>query len=296
MMTLNISVKNCNCIRLILMGVLTVTFACKGQEFKKVELPRNYQAKLDIIYAETASWNGKLDFYYPTNNDEPTPVIINIHGGGWNHGKKESQRGFGSFFKKGMAVANVEYRLESEAKAPAAVEDIRCAMSYLISNAEELNIDTDKIVLMGASAGGHLALMGGLSENNSLFDDHCGEREAVKIRAIIDKYGVSDLRPVMFASSVKKWLGSESENVAFAESLSPITLVDAKSPPIFIVHGDADPIVPYIQSQKLFEKLQAHGVNSKFITIPEGGHGKFKEKDKERIDEIMDIIKAQREY
>jgi len=204
MMTLNISVKNCNCIRLILMGVLTVTFACKGQEFKKVELPRNYQAKLDIIYAETASWNGKLDFYYPTNNDEPTPVIINIHGGGWNHGKKESQRGFGSFFKKGMAVANVEYRLESEAKAPAAVEDIRCAMSYLISNAEELNIDTDKIVLMGASAGGHLALMGGLSENNSLFDDHCGEREAVKIRAIIDKYGVSDLRPVMFASSVKK--------------------------------------------------------------------------------------------
>ena len=116
-----------------------------------------------------------------------------------------------------------------------------------------------------------------------MFDDHCGEREAVKIRAIIDKYGVSDLRPVMFASSVKKWLGSESENVAFAESLSPITLVDAKSPPIFIVHGDADPIVPYIQSQKLFEKLQAHGVNSKFITIPEGGHGKFKEKDKERI-------------
>lgn len=278
-----------NSIQFALLGMLVIAFACKGQEYKKVDLPENYQAMIDVVYTETPAWKGKLDFYYPTNSEGPTPVIINIHGGGWNHGKKESQRGFGSFFKKGMAVANVEYRLESQAKAPAAVEDIRCAMAYLIRNAKKINIDTDKIVLMGASSGGHLALMAGLSENKSLFDEHCGTRERVRVRAIIDKYGVSDLRPVMWASSVKKWLGNESENSDFAKSLSPIALVDAQSPPIFIVHGDADPIVPYVQSQELYSKLQSYDIPSKFITVQGGGHGKFKEEDKKKV--MMEIHK-----
>jgi len=277
-------------IRLVLLGILVVQ-TIGAQEFEKVELPPNYQAKIDLVYAEGEGWQGKLDFYYPMDSDGPTPLIINIHGGGWNHGKKESQRGFGPFFAKGMAVANVEYRLESQAKAPAAVEDVRCALTYLVRNSQQLNINTDKIVLMGASAGGHLALMGGLSERMSLFNNHCGERETVKIWAIIDKYGVTDLRPILKASSVKKWLGTESENIAFAESLSPITWVDTQSPPIFIVHGDADPIVPYIQSQLLYEKLQSQGIPSKFITIPDGGHGKFKESDEKMVmQEILQFL------
>ena len=283
MMSLGNNIKSFGNFQSVLIGMFLTITACRGQDYEKVDLPQNYQAKIDVVYTETDSWKGKLDFYYPTDSAKPSTVIINIHGGGWNHGKKESQRGFESFFKRGMAVANVEYRLESQGKAPAAVEDIRCAMSYLIRNAQELNIDPDKIVLMGASAGAHLALMGGLSENNSLFDDHCGKRTPVKIRAIIDKYGVSDLRPIMFASSVKKWLGPESENVVLAGLLSPITLIDTQSPPIFIVHGDADPIVPYVQSQVLYDKLKSYGINSRFITIPGGRHGKFNDDDKRMV-------------
>ncbi|MGO8609857.1 hypothetical protein ACC848_43655, partial [Rhizobium johnstonii] len=68
-----------------------------------------------------------------------------------------------------------------------------CALIYLISNAKKLNIDVNKIVIMGGSAGGHLALMGGLLENNRIFDNNCKSKENIKVAAIIDKYGITDV-------------------------------------------------------------------------------------------------------
>ena len=262
-----------------------MVLAGNSQDYQKVTLPENYSAKIDLIYIEHGHWKGKMDFYFPIDREEAAPVLINIHGGGWNHGVKESQRGFGSFFKRGMAVANVEYRLESQAKAPAAVEDIRSSISYLISNAGELNIDVDKIIVMGASAGGHLALMAGLSQNNTLFGRNNDGRDPVGIFAVIDKYGITDLIPLMSGSSVKKWLGPNSDDLDFARSMSPISLVDGSSPPVFIVHGDTDPIVPYTQSQVLFDKLQSFNVKSRFITVKGGGHGKFQESDKKWVNQ-----------
>jgi hypothetical protein len=83
---------------------------------------------------------------------------------------KESQTGFNSFFKQDLLLPNIEYRLTGQATAPAAVEDTRCALIYLIKNASALNIDVHKIVIMGGSSGGHLALMGGLLANDHRFD------------------------------------------------------------------------------------------------------------------------------
>ena len=137
--------------------------------YKQVEYPSGFSARLDVVYTKVkdlptgqACWEGKMDLYFPPKEKGPSPVVINIHGGGWNKGVKESQTGFSTFFKAGFAVANIEYRLTSQATAPAAIEDTRCALIYLIKNARELNIDVNKIVIMGGSAGGHLALMGGL--------------------------------------------------------------------------------------------------------------------------------------
>lgn len=97
------------------------------------------------------------------------------------------------FFKQGFAVVNIEYRLTGQATAPAAVEDTRCALIYLIKNATALNIDVHKIVLMGGSSGGHLALMGGLLGNDHRFDGNCPGVENIKVAAIIDKYGITDV-------------------------------------------------------------------------------------------------------
>jgi acetyl esterase/lipase len=259
---------------------------------KPVDYPNGYTAQLDVVYTKVNGWEGKVDLYLPPKTNKPSAVVINIHGGGWNHGVKESQSGFSTFFKAGFAVANIEYRLTSQATAPAAVEDTRCALIYLIKNAKDLNIDVNKIIIMGGSAGGHLALMGGLLANNHLFDNNCAGTENIKVAAIIDKYGITDVWDWAYgknltSKSATNWLGTKAKDEAFAKSVSPINYITKNSPPIFIVHGDADPTVPYQQSVALHKKLVELGVKTEFISVPGGLHGKF---EKEKNSEINKAI------
>lgn len=262
-----------------------------GLEFKPVEFPPNYTAQLNITYTKVKEWEGKADLYLNLDSKTPTPVIINIHGGGWNKGVKESQTGFNTFFKAGYAVVNMEYRLSQQATAPAAIEDTRCMLIYLVEHAKDLNIDPKKIVIMGGSAGGHLALMGGLLGNDRRFDNNCMTSKEIRVAAIIDKYGITDVDDWSFgklkSKSALQWLGSKIADKEFIKSVSPINYVTKNSPPVFIVHGDADPTVPYQQSAYLYRKLQEMGVDSQFITVPGGLHGKF---DKEKNREISTAI------
>jgi acetyl esterase/lipase len=280
---------------LFIASVYTV-FAQEDSTYKPVELPAGFTSKLNIVYTKIGNWEGRLDMYLPKSS-EPTPVIINIHGGGWNHGVKESQSGFNTFFKAGFAVANIEYRLTPQATAPAAIEDSRCALLYLIKNAAALNIDVNKIVVMGGSSGGHLALMTGMLANDHRFDANCPGVNGVKVAAIIDKYGITDVwdwgyGPNKTSKSATSWLGSYAKDQKFAATVSPISYVSKANPPIFIVHGDADPTVPYQQSVELHKQLEAAGVVTKFITVPGGLHGKFdKEKNSEINKEIIAFLK-----
>ncbi|MEO7444781.1 MAG: alpha/beta hydrolase [Ferruginibacter sp.] len=273
-------------ITLILMLATFISFSQDATEqgYKLVEYPSGFTSQLNVVYTKVNDWEGKMDIYLPPPGNGPTPVVINIHGGGWNKGVKESQTGFNTFFKAGFAVANIEYRLTSQATAPAAVEDTRCALIYLIKNAKALNIDVDLIVIMGGSSGGHLALMGGLLANDHHFDTNCPGVENIHVAAIIDKYGITDVWDWGYgknitSKSAKSWLGKYAGDEKFAASVSPLTYVTKNSPPVFIIHGDADPTVPYEQSVALHKKLQEAGVKTEFITVEGGQHGKF-EKDK----------------
>lgn len=285
----------------LLISFIACSLAIFGQTasdtvYKPVVYPKGYEAAIDVIYTRVNGWEGKLDYYIKPLSKQPTPLIINIHGGGWNHGVKEGQGGFSPFFKAGFAVANIEYRMTPQATAPAAIEDTRCALIYLISHAKELNIDPNKIVMMGGSAGGHLALMAGLLENNHLFDTNCKGVEKIKVAAIIDKYGINDVwdwayGPNITSKSATNWLGSKAKDNAFIQSVSPIHYITKNSPPIFIVHGNADPTVSYQQSVVLYKKLVELGVKTKFITVEGGLHGKFvKEKNNEINDAIMQFL------
>jgi acetyl esterase/lipase len=273
-------------------------FAQTDTVYKPVELLPGFSSQLNVVYTQVNGWDGKMDIYLPPQEKGPAPVVINIHGGGWNKGVKESQTGFNTFFKAGFAVANIEYRLSQQATAPAAVEDARCALIYLIKNAKQLNIDVNRIVVMGGSAGGHLALMAGLLANDHRFDNNCTGIENIKVAAIIDKYGITDVwdwayGPNLTSRSATQWLGSKSKDEAFVKSVSPIYYVNKNSPPIFIVHGDADPTVPYQESVALQQKLEAAGVVHKFVTIPGGLHGKFtKEQNSELNKQIIAFLKG----
>lgn len=256
------------------------------QTYKSVELPEGFSSQMNVVYtqgktAEGVSWKKEMDLYLPPAANGPSPVVINIHGGGWNHGERQSQTGFSTFFKMGYAVANISYRLTPEATAPAAVEDARCALVYLVNNAKALNIDPNKIVIMGGSAGGHLALMAGLLGNDKKFDGNCPSTQPIRVAAIINKYGIVDVWDWGYgptkpnSKSAERWLGPKAKDQAFAKSVSPIYYVEKNSPPIFIVHGDADPTVPYQHSVALHKKLKEAGVITEFITVEGGLHGKF---------------------
>lgn len=266
---------------------------------KPVELPAGFTSQLNVVYTTVGDWQGKMDIYLP-KSDKPAPVVMNIHGGGWNHGTKESQTGFSTFFKAGFAVANMEYRLTPQATAPAAVEDARCALLYLIKNAKGLNIDVTRMVVMGGSSGGHLALMAGMLGNDHRFDNNCKGVENIRVAAIVDKYGITDVWDWGYgknitSKSATSWLGKYAKDQNFAASVSPVTYVSKNTPPVFIVHGDADPTVPYQQSVDLHEKLEAAGVTTQFVTVPGGGHGKFdKEKNAEINKEIIRFLKRVR--
>ncbi len=255
---------------------LSKAISINFQTLKSVAYPSNYNGIADIVYKNVNSENTRMDVYYPTNPSKPVPVIINMHGGGWNHGYKEDQGGFTPYFNMGFAVANVEYRMTGETQAPAAVEDVRGAMIYLLNHAKELNIDPMKIVFQGGSAGGHLALIAGYLCNNPLFDNDCTLYTGdYNVMAVIDKYGPADLTNFMFYTSLVSWLGTHASDQAFINSLSPINYVNAYTPPTYIIHGDADPTVPYTQSVTLQAALQAAGVKNKFTTVLGGGHGGF---------------------
>ncbi|WP_448697468.1 alpha/beta hydrolase fold domain-containing protein [Mucilaginibacter sp. AW1-3] len=271
---------------LLTTGLLAAQAQDTAKVKKEVAIPAGFTKQLDVVYTQANGWDGKADLYLPPNTGKPTPVIINIHGGGWNHGSKDDQGGFNIFFKLGYAVANMEYRLMQQAKAPGCVEDTRCMLIYLIKNAKTLNIDPNKIVIMGGSAGAHLALMGGLLANDHRFDTNCPGVDNVKVVAIIDKYGIADVwdwgNGVIKSKSVANWLGGNN-TAEFAKSVSPIFYVNKNSPPTFIAHGNADTTVPYQQSVDLHKKFLEMGVKTEFMTVEGGGHGKW---TKEQNDEV----------
>lgn len=261
---------------------------------KKVKYPAGYVAQIDAVYSEINGWKGREDIYYNPTASKPTPIIFNIHGGGWKNGVKETQGGFTTFFKMGYAVANIEYRLTGQATAPAAIEDVRAAILYVVQHAKEYNINPHQIVVMGGSAGGHLALMAGLLQNNNVFDGAYKNVKNYTIAAIIDKYGITNVWDWAYGKlktsrSATDWLGSKAKDSVFAKSVSPIYYIKKTSPPTLIIHGDADPTVPYEQSVDLKKKFDEVGAKSEFITVPGGLHGKF---TKEQNDELFKKMEA----
>ncbi|MFZ4620039.1 MAG: alpha/beta hydrolase fold domain-containing protein [Bacteroidota bacterium] len=276
--------------------VFVTVHAQESEEFAPVEYPSAYHVELNRVYTTVGAWEGKMDLYYPTYSTKSVPVVINIHGGAWSHGVKESQRGFGTFFKNGWAVVNMEYRMSGTAPAPAAIEDARCALIYINQHAKELHADVNRIVIMGGSAGGHLALMAGFLGNDHRFDVNCSGVQDVKVAAVVDKYGVTDIslaKKLMKSASGRAWLSEKVNDQEFLNAISPINYVTKKSPPVFIVHGDADPTVPYQQSVDLKKKLDDAGVKNVFITVENGVHGKFsKEKNSEISDAMWEFFKG----
>lgn len=250
------------------------------------------EARTNLVYAVASGQELKLDLYLPWPRSKAVPLLVHFHGGGWIAGSKEgSTLHLLPYLAQGYAVATVEYRMAKVAPAPAAVEDARCALRYLGMRAGELKIDTQRIVVTGGSAGGHLALMAGMLPAGNRFDRGCatpeadrwvnGREPALKVAAIVNWFGITDVADLLQGANAKhyaiEWFGAmpDDERARLAREVSPLSLVRRDGPPVITIHGDADTLVPYSHAQRLHEALSKAGVNNQLITIPGGGHGAF---------------------
>ena len=257
-----------------------------------------YGIRPNMTYAIANNVELKLDLYLPQDVKEPVPLVINFHGGGWVEGNKEgSMLELLRYMQMGFAVANVGYRLGRVSRAPAAVEDTRCALRWLTRRATQYKIDTRKIILTGGSAGGHLALITGMLPAGNPFDRACatddttrwvsGTEPPLAVAAIISYFGITDVEDLLSGPNAKhyaiEWLGAATNRETLAKSVSPIQYVRAGLPAIFTVHGDADQLVPIAHATRLHEALNKAGVANEMMTIPGGGHGGFSPTESQRI-------------
>jgi acetyl esterase/lipase len=238
------------------------------------------QVNANITYLTASGVELKLDVYRPRSTSAPLPTAVLLHGGGYRI--QSTKEAFAlnviPWLQMGWNAINVEYRSSGVALAPAAVEDVRCALRWVTQNAKQYNIDPNRIVITGASAGGHLASIGGMIPESAGLDRRCPGREPIKVAAIISWYGVFDYTTLVEDPTrdyAVSWIGPQANRMDVARLVSPMTYVRAGLPPTMHIHGDADMTVPYDQGVREIEALKKVGVPAELVTIPGGGHGNF---------------------
>jgi acetyl esterase/lipase len=247
----------------------------------------------DIEYARVGDTSLKLDLYLP---EKPKPpLVIYVHGGAWRAGTKDEMR-LGGLVAQGFAVASVEYRLSTEAVFPAQAHDLKAAIRFLRAKGKELGCDPKKIVISGSSAGGHLAALVGVSNGVKELEGIVGEfaKESSDVQGIISLFGASNLESILGQSTphglsvrvpaLQLLLGGQpGEKRELARLASPVAHVGAGDPPLLLIHGDADPQMPFEQSQELKRAYEAKGLPVQLEVIPGGQHGGKEFFDKERL-------------
>jgi acetyl esterase/lipase len=248
-----------------------------------------------VTYLAATGYESKLDVYKRRDAPASQPTLIFFHGGGWIGGTKEaSVMSLVPWLEMGWNVVNVEYRMARVAPAPAGVEDALCALRFVVAQAKTYGVDTNRIVVSGESAGGHLALAAGMIPASAGFTNVCAgggfsasDNAVPKVAGIINWYGITDVNDMLAGPNVRsyavQWLASSANRSDVAKSVSPITYVRAGLPPILSIQGDADPIVPYTQNVRLRDALTKAGVANELITVPGGGHGNFKAEERTKI-------------
>lgn len=247
-----------------------------------VLLSTRYAVSPNVTYLEVDGWQGKADVYRPTRAEGPVPTVIFFHGGGWIRGDKEGPvLHVMPYIAMGFAVMNVEYRVAPQAKAPAAVQDARCALRWVYQNAERLGFDTTRVIVTGHSAGGHLALTTGMLTEEAGLDSLCPGPQELKTAAIVNWYGITDVGDVLEGPNRKgwaeEWIGMGADRDALVRRLSPLTYIRRDLPPILTLHGTRDGTVPYGHAVRLRDALEAAGAPNELMTIEGAGHGGLNE-------------------
>jgi acetyl esterase/lipase len=250
------------------------------------------ETKMDVAYGSDPLQ--KMDIYLPAGRStDSTKLIVLVHGGAWMEGDKADFMTYVSTLQQrfpGYAVANINYRLATTSANhfPVQETDMKSAIDYLVQKSSEYHI-TQKFVLLGASAGAHLAML------------QAYKYPSPKIAGLIDFFGPADMVD-MYTSSTSSinqlaiqilMSGTPATNPTLYQQSGPINFVTAQAPPTIIFHGGLDPLVPVSESTGLKNKLESLGVPTQLVIYPNLGHDLWPTATmNEAFDKIEVFIKA----
>ena len=228
-----------------------------------------------------------LDLYVP-DGAGPWPLVVWSTGSAWtsDDGKSGANAIAQQLNPRGIAVAGVSVRSSSQAKFPAQVHDVKAAIRYLRANAAQYRIDPDRFATMGDSSGGWVAAMGALTGGVAALEGQLGTTGVSSaVQAGVDFFGPTDF--IRLAQQDQGgWIDHNSPDAPEAQLLGcaipscpdkarqadPIRYVDANDPPMLLLHGQADNVVPHAQTAILYDALKAACVDTRFFSVPGAGH------------------------
>jgi len=236
----------------------------------------------------------QMDYYLPANRSTGTTrVIIMIHGGAWTQGDKSEFTAYMDTLKKrmpGYALFNINYRLATGTANffPTQEDDVKTAVEFIYGKRDEYAI-SDKFVLLGASAGGHLSLLQAYKHTSP-----------VRIRAVVDFFGPTELvsmynnppNPLIPLLLSQVLGGSPVTQATLYQQSSPLNFVTAQCPPTIILHGGADIVVSPSQSVMLKDQLTASGVVNQYVFYPTENHGWTGPNLTDSFDQVQAFLQA----
>lgn len=279
-------------------GINTADFFANKDYAQVVGFP-NGVTMTNVAYSSLNGWRPlEMDVYKPPGPG-PHPGLMFIHGGNWRFGTLRTDTPYGDFpgllaaiAAKGYVVTSIQYRLSSEAKFPAPLQDVKTALRFMRTNASEYNLDPTRIATWGFSAGGYLAVMAALTCDVPALSapipaaapgaapapvpSDCAQAAINWSGLLVLDRMFSDLgKPDPAVSPSGEFLGCEPKACSpdLLRLANPMNYISEKSPPILNQHGASDASIPLQQPEGLTAALRAKGVRSEFVSYPNSGHG-----------------------
>jgi acetyl esterase/lipase len=269
--------------------------AVMGIDVRRIRIERN------VVFGRGGEVELTLDLAMPREGAGSFPAVVLLPAGGWQQWARPLMHEgiLEGLATRGYVTAEVWHRLAPAAKFPSQVEDCKAAVRWLRANAQRYHIDPDRIAALGASSGGHLACMLGLTGPADGFEGNGGQpAQSSRVQAVVDLFGIADLTDFPWRDQKQKGLLLPFMGMTYAEDpdlyrkASPVEHVHAGAPPFLIIHGDADPAVPVEQSRRLAEKLKAAGVSAELIVVPGAGHAWGPPLLLETIEQVVGFLDA----